>query len=247
MTEPASRVRRGVTHMELSGKVAIVTGGSRGIGLAITEALLARGAKVAVWSRQAHGLGMADCEAFPCDVKDRLSVQRACEATRLRFGQRIDVLVNNAGIGFSGTLADQPFAQWEDMFAVNVHGVFHCSQICLPHMDQGGHILNIASLAGKSGLENMGGYCATKFAVRGMSEAWFKELRPKGVKVTCVLPGSVETDIFKTMGPHLPPKNPLQPRDIADAVVSCLTMGGNNLISEIEVRPFQPSLAKVLL
>jgi NAD(P)-dependent dehydrogenase (short-subunit alcohol dehydrogenase family) len=230
--------------MELSGKVAIVTGGSRGIGLAITEALLARGMKVAVWSRQARSLGMSDCEAFACDVKDRRSVENAYAATKRHFGQSIDVLVNNAGIGFSGGIAEQPFSQWEEMFAVNVHGVFHCTQVCLPSMGQGGHILNIASLAGKAGLENMGGYCATKFAVRGMSEAWFKELRPKGIKVTCVLPGSVETDIFKTMGPHMPPKNPLQPRDIADAVVSCLAMGGNNLISEIEVRPFQPNLAR---
>ncbi len=229
--------------MDFSGKVAVVTGGSRGIGLAITEALLQRGMKVAVWSRKAKDLGKANCISLVCDVSDKHSVRQAFENTLSHFGGRLDVLVNNAGIGYSGDIAEQPFTQWEEMFAVNVHGIFHCVQACLPAMGQGGHIVNIASLAAKSGLENMGGYCATKFAVRGLSETMFKELRPKGVKVTCVMPGSVATDIFKTMGAHQPPKNPLQPGDVADAVVSCLNMSGNNLISEIEVRPFQPSLA----
>lgn len=230
--------------MDFSGKVAVVTGGGRGIGLAITDSLLQRGMKVAIWSRKAQELGRSDCVSLVCDVSDKRSVQQAYQNTVRHFGSRLDVLINNAGIGYSGDIAEQPFSQWEEMFAVNVHGIFHCVQACLPAMGQGGHIVNIASLAGKTGLENLGGYCATKFAVRGLSETLFKELRPKGVKVTCVLPGSVETEIFKTMGAHQPPKNPLQPSDIADAVLSCLSMSGNNLISEIEVRPFQPSQSK---
>jgi NAD(P)-dependent dehydrogenase (short-subunit alcohol dehydrogenase family) len=230
----------GTPDMELAGKVAVVTGGSKGIGLAIVESLLARDAKVAAWSRKPQDMAVAEFAGIVCDVGDAASVASARDATLTALGGPIDILVNNAGIAYGGLLAEMNPDHWKQLFDVNVHGVFHCIQACLPYMKAGGHIVNIASLAGKTGIEKLSGYCATKFAVRGMSEALFKELRPRGIKVTCVLPGSVRTEIFSAAGMLPMPKNPLQPKDVADAVLHCLQASGNNLISEIEVRPFQP-------
>jgi NAD(P)-dependent dehydrogenase (short-subunit alcohol dehydrogenase family) len=220
-------------------KSAIVTGASRGIGLAIVEALLAKGWRVAGWSRSAPELRHPAFTFFPVDMADWEAVQEAHQATVAAFGAAPTVLVNNAGIAFNGPLADMDVARWYAMYEVNVHGVFHGCKAAIPAMKRagGGHIVNIASLAGKTGTEGLAGYCGTKFAVRGLSEALFKELRYDGIKVTCINPGSVDTDLIKGLGLA---GNPLVPADVADAVMFCLESKGNCLPSEIDLRPLKP-------
>lgn len=228
--------------MDLRGKVAIITGGSKGIGKATAEALLAKGAVVAGWSRSApDDLQHENFHFFACDVQDEASVQRAYAATIDKLGAA-QVLVNNAGIGNMGPIDGFSSDEWHAMFATNVHGVFYCTKAVLPRMkEQGeGHIINVASLAGTAGTANMAGYCATKFAVRGFSDALFKEVRKDGVRVTCVMPGSVETN-FGDMEPgQEPDPHKMQPEDIAEAIVHALEAPKATMISEIQMRPSQP-------
>lgn len=226
--------------MELNGRRAVVTGASKGIGLAIADGLLERGCQVANWSRGKSGIYHSGQHDFSCDVSDPDSVGKAADETLEWLGGGVDILINNAGIGRTGNLAETDFSEWKRMFDVNVHGVFHCLHALLPAMGEGGHVVNIASLAGKDGIPGLSGYCGTKFALRGISQALFQELRPRGIKVTCLFPGSVRTSIFDDMPGFSVPTHPLEPKDVADAVLDCLLASANNLISELDIRPFRP-------
>lgn len=228
--------------MDLRGKVAIITGGSKGIGKATAEALLEKGVVVAGWSRSApDDLQHESFHFFECDVQDEASVQQAYAATIDKLGAA-QVLVNNAGIGSMGAVDGFSSEEWHAMFDTNVHGVFYCTKAVLPRMkEQGeGHIINVASLAGTAGSAGMAGYCATKFAVRGFSDALFKEVRQDGVRVTCVMPGSVETSFGGTEPGQEPNPHKMQPEDIAEAIVHALEAPKATMISEIQMRPSQP-------
>ena len=229
--------------MELQGKVAIVTGVSSGIGRAVAEALLARGMLVAGWSRHApENLTHERFQFFSCDVRDEHSVIEAFTNTQRELGSEIQVLVNNAGIGKFGAVAGFNSEDWHDMFDTNVHGLFYCTRVVLPQMQeqQAGHIVNVASLAGTAGSANMAGYCATKYAVRGFSDALFKEVRPQGIRVTCVMPGSVETNFNGAEPGSEPNPHKMQPADIAAAIVHALAAPPATMISEIQLRPTNP-------
>lgn len=229
--------------MELSGKVAIITGVSKGIGRATAEALLARGAVVAGWGRTApEGLQHERFQFFACDIRDETAVQEAYTNTLRELGPELHILVNNAGIGNFGPIDGFSSEAWHAMFDTNVHGLFYCTKAVLPQLKkQGeGHIINVASLAGTAGTANLAGYCATKYAVRGFSDALFKEVRPQGVRVTCIMPGSVETN-FGGMEPGQEP-NPhkMQPEDVAAAIIHALEAPQTTMISELQMRPTQP-------
>ena len=229
--------------MDLTGKVAIITGASKGIGRATVEALLARGAAVAGWGRTApNGLTHERFQFFECDVRDEHAVAEAFTNTLRELGPEIHVLVNNAGLGIAGPVDGFATEDWKLMFDTNVHGTFFCSRAVLPQMkrQQLGHIINIASIAGTTGIENMAGYCATKFAVRGLSQSLFKEVRNDGIKVTCLFPGSTQTNFFDGIPGTAANDSMMSPADIAGFIVYSLETPFNFHVVEAEMRPLQP-------
>ena len=229
--------------MDISGKVAIITGVSKGIGRATVEALLAKGMLVAGWGRTApEGLQHERFQFFECDVRDEVAVQEALTNTQRELGQQIHVLVNNAGLGIAGEVDGFSSESWKLMFDTNVHGLFYCTKAVLPQMkrQQLGHIINIASIAGTTGIEKMAGYCATKFAVRGFSQSVFKEVRKDGIKVTCLYPGSTQTNFFDDIPGTEANDSMMQPEDIAATIVYALETPFNFHLVDIEMRPLQP-------
>ncbi len=237
--------------MQLQDKVAVVTGASRGLGRAFAESLAARGATVFGLARSEGDLQDIQDQlghAFhpvECDVRDSDDVARAFDVVKDKAG-RCDVLINNAGLGRFGAVEDYKDEAWDVMIDTNVTGLFFCTRAAIPMMKAqneasgfGGHIVNIASVAGLIGNPQISGYNATKFAVRGFSEAIMKELREDGIKVTCIYPGSVETHFADEAGTSGSP-NPMQPGDIADTVVHVLEGPDNYLISEVMMRPLRP-------
>ncbi len=226
--------------MDLQGKTAVVTGVSSGIGRATVVALLARGAVVAGWGRHApDDLTHERFQFFECDVRDEHAVAEALTNTRRELGAEIHVLVNNAGVGKFGPVDGFSSDDWHLMFDTNVNGLFYCTRAVLPLMKaQGmGHVVNVASLAGTAGTANLAGYCATKYAVRGFSDALFKEVRPAGIRVTCVMPGSVETNFGGQQPGAEPAPFKMQPEDIAAAIIHALEAPDVTMISEMQLRP----------
>lgn len=227
--------------MNLKNKTAIVTGVRKGIGKSITLSLLQKGARVAGWGRTQPDIQHRNFLFVKTDVRNPEQVRKTLKKTRNIFGDTIDILINNAGLGYFGKIDEFPEDKWHEMFDTNVHGIFYCCKNIVPLMkkNQKGHIINIASIAGKIGMEEGAGYCGTKFAVRGISEALFKELRKNGIKVTCIFPGSVNTSFFDNMPSVKANELMLSPNDIAKCVIDVLEAGENSHITEVEVRPFK--------
>lgn len=225
--------------MDLTGKLAVVTGASKGIGLATAQALLQAGAVVAGWSRTKPALEHPNFQHYSCDVRDFNSVQEAYVSTVNRSEMPVSVLINNAGLGIQAALENMELADWQKMMETNVNGLFYCTKLVVPGMKQlqEGHIVNISSIAGTTGIEDMSGYCATKFAVRGLSQSWFKELRPHGIKVTCIYPGSVDTHFFDDIPGMQNARVMMQPKDIASTILHCLQAPPHYHHVDIEVRP----------
>ena len=230
--------------MALTGKVAFVTGGSRGIGLATAKALVAQGASVAIVGTDQTTLDAAAGElgtsalAVRADVRRYEEVEHAIATTVSRFG-RLDVLVNNAGIGVYRPVADMTVDEWNRTFETNVSGVFHCCRAALPQLKKnGGWIINISSLSSTGPFANGAAYCASKSAVNTFSDALMQEVRYDGVRVACVLPGSVNTGF----GGRSNTKSEwaLQPDDVAEVIVDLLAHPPRSLPSRVEIRPAQP-------
>ena len=237
--------------MDLRAKVAVVTGASRGLGYAFSKTLLHRGARVYGLARSADDLNEHREElgdAFVpvrCDVTQEDQVREAFEQVRAEAG-RLDVLVNNAGLGHFAPVDELTLDDWDVQMEVNLKGMFLCTRAAVPLMRAqneasgfGGHIVNIASIAGLLGNPNLSAYNASKFGVRGFSESIMKELRDDGIKVTCIYPGSVDTHFFKTSG-STPSPNAMRPEDIASTVAHVLEADDNYLISEVVMRPLRP-------
>lgn len=224
-------------------KLVVVTGASKGIGLATVKAFLEVGMKVAAWSRSSCPLPEQErLLKLKVDVRKEAEVKQAFAATTHHFGEPVSILINNAGLGYQGLLEEMPSAQWHEMFDTNVHGLYYCTKEALPAMKtQGyGHIVNIASIAATNGIETMAGYCATKFAVRGISHSLFKEVRNFGIKVTCIYPGSVNTHFFDSIDSVTANENMMRPEDIATTIVQAVQTFSNYHIVDIEMRPLKP-------
>lgn len=199
-----------MNKIDLDGRVAVVTGGGAGIGLAVASRLASSGARVAVWdldgqaaSRAAAGLAaVGDGHlAIGVNVADEAGVDKAMAETVARFG-RLDILVCSAGItGPNTTVANYGFDDWKRVFDVNVHGLFLCNRAATRQMAQAdyGRVINVASIAGKEGNPNASAYSASKAAVIGLTKSLGKELATTGIRVNCVTPAAVRTAIFDQM------------------------------------------------
>lgn len=232
--------------MNLNGKVAVITGVSKGIGYATTKALLEKGATVYGLGRNNNDLIHANYHFISCDVRNFRSVEVAFHQILLTHNA-IDILLNNAGLGYFGNLEEMEVDIWHEMFETNVNGIFYCCKMALPGMkkQQYGHIINIASTAALEGMPQVAGYCGTKWAVKGISESLFKEVRDDKIKVTCIYPGSTKTDFFRNSGSIKPHDYMLMPEDLATAIIQALEMPDNFHTVNLEVRPLQPKGPKV--
>lgn len=235
---------------ELDGKVAVVTGSTKGIGRAIAEALVDAGGDVVVSSRTAGDVERAARElsergpgrghGIRCDVREPGDCRALVDGTVERFG-RLDVLVNNAGIGRFASIREMDPADWDLQIRTNLDGVFHCSQAAVPHLVDagGGWILNIGSLAGRNTFAGGVAYNATKWGLLGMSEAMMLDLRYEGIRVSCIMPGSVNTHFFPG-GPDPEADWKLTGDDVARVVLDLLRFPDHALPSRVELRPSRP-------
>ncbi len=230
--------------------MALVTGGSRGIGLAIARALVAGGVQVAITGRSAAHLsaarprieaaGPGAVETLQADVRRYDEVKGAIEATVARFGG-LDFLVNNAGVGIFTDVASMTPEQWAETIETNLTGVFNACQAALPHLRRrgGGFIINISSLAGKNPFKGGAAYCASKSGLNAFSEALMQEVRYDNIRVSYVMPGSVATGFSsgdETKGADWKSA----PEDVADVVINLLQHNPRSLPSRVEIRPSQP-------
>jgi NADP-dependent 3-hydroxy acid dehydrogenase YdfG len=225
----------------LDGKVALVTGASRGIGAAVARALAERGVKLGLASRRGDDLGIADAVAAPCDVRDYGQVERLVIEIIDRFG-RLDILVNNAGVGAYGPFIDMEPEYIEEMVDVNFKGTLYATKAALPHLLQSGEadIVMLASVAGLRGFPLEAVYCGSKFAQVGFARALDHELREHGVRCTNVCPGGVATEFAMGRGrmPDMPElAGMMTAEDVADVVVHVLTRPRNVRMLTTSFRP----------
>jgi NAD(P)-dependent dehydrogenase (short-subunit alcohol dehydrogenase family) len=225
----------------LDGRVALITGASRGIGSAIAKVLAAEGARLGLASRSGDDLGMSDAFAQGCDVRDPGAMQAMADATAEHFGG-IDILVVNAGVGAYGPFLDLAPEHIEEMIDVNVKGAIYAVRAALPHLlrSEAPDFVMIASEAGRRGLPLEAVYCASKFAQVGLTAALDHELREQGVRCTNICPGGVATDFAMGRGrtPDMPQlAGMMRPEDVAEAVRFVVTRPRTHRILEVAFRP----------
>ena len=231
----------------LSGAVALVTGGSRGIGRAIALRLAALGSSVAICGRDTNALQTVSGElqrraarvfAHAADVTRSADVTGLVEKTEAALGP-ISILVNNAVIGLFGPAHEKTEADWDRVLNSNLKSVFLVSRAVVPSMIRrgSGDIINISSLAGRNTFAGGGLYCASKWGVQGLSGCMAEDLREHGIRVSVVCPGSVATE-FSGRGPKDPTKV-LTPDDVAHAVAMIVTQGPQSFLSEVHLRPLR--------
>jgi NAD(P)-dependent dehydrogenase (short-subunit alcohol dehydrogenase family) len=236
--------------MNLAGKVAVVTGGTRGIGLAIARQLLDHGATTVITGTNLRSVEKTAGELegttngsnvvpMQIDVRKCEDVERSFVGLVERFGG-IDMLVNNAGVGTFAPVAEMSIDQWRNVIDTNLTGVFYCCRAALPHLRArgGGWIINISSLAGKNAFPGAAAYCASKAGLNAFSESLMQEVRHDGIRVSYVMPGSVATDFGGRGGEKA--DWALRADDVAQVVIDLLGHPDRSLPSCVEIRPSQP-------
>jgi NAD(P)-dependent dehydrogenase (short-subunit alcohol dehydrogenase family) len=234
----------------LTGKVAIVTGGSRGIGLAIARELIADGAQVAITGKSAahlsaarprlEGAGPGALETLQADVRSYADVRHAVDAVVARFGG-LDILINNAGIGIFKPVASMAPEEWATVIDTNLTGVYNATHAALPHLQRrgGGFVINISSLAGKNPFPEAAAYCASKAALNAFSESLMQEVRYDNIRVSYVMPGSVAT-AFSSGDESRGADWKISTDEVADVVLGLLRHNPRSLPSRVELRPSKP-------
>jgi NAD(P)-dependent dehydrogenase (short-subunit alcohol dehydrogenase family) len=232
---------------------ALVTGGTKGIGFAIAQALAAAGGKVMITGRD--GARVTDAAAVlaksaapggsvvgvVADVRDRAAIDAAVDRAAAAFGS-LDTLINNAGVGVFRSVEGMSDDDWHAVIDTNLTGVFYATRAAIPHLKRagGGWIINIASLAGRNYFANAGAYCASKAGLVAFSEAVMLEVRNDNIRVSCVMPGSVATE-FSGPGKHEDESWKLTGEDIAEVVMDLLRHPKRSLPSKVEIRPARTS------
>jgi 3-oxoacyl-[acyl-carrier protein] reductase len=235
----------------VKGKNALVTGGTRGIGLAIAESLLERGAQVLLCARKLSEVDKTVetlRQKFGDVVRGTSCDVTVYEQVRAMFVQAeedlggIDLLINNAGVGGFHTVEETSAEEWNTILGTNLSGVFFCCKEALPQMKKrgGGYIINIGSLAGKQAMAGAAAYCATKFGLVGFSEALMQEVRQDHIRVSYVMPGSVNTSFGRHAEQDPATTWKLLPEDVAQVVIGLLEMDARALPSRVELRPSEP-------
>jgi 3-oxoacyl-[acyl-carrier protein] reductase len=242
-----------------TGMVAVVTGGSRGIGLAVAGSLLDAGASVTITGRSQQHLDSARdaltkgdasrggrLHLAQGDLADPAAAATAIDGTVARFGG-LDILVNNAGVGEFANVADMSIEQWRTVIGTNLDGVFYCCHAAIPAMQQrgGGFILNISSLAGKNAFIGGAAYCASKAGLNAFSEALMQEVRYDNIRVSYIMPGSVATEFggrsAQQAGINRPGEDwKIAAEDVAQVVMDLLATPERTLQSRVEMRPSKP-------
>ena len=234
---------------DLTSKAAIVTGSTNGIGLAVARRLVTSGADVVVSSRTVEKVGaIADqlsdegpgrAVGIACDVRDSEECASLVAGAVEAFG-RLDVLVNNAGVGHMKSVTELSLEEWREQIETNLGGVFYCSRAAIPHLSASGDgwIINVGSLASRNSFAGGAGYNASKFGLLGMSEAMMLDLRFDRVRVSIVMPGSVQTDFGGLASTKK--EWALQADDVALAVTQLLEFPEQALVSRVEMRPTRP-------
>lgn len=231
----------------LAGKISLITGGSRGIGLAIAQRLAQMGSEVAICARNEEKLGGAAREiertgvrvlTSAIDVRHPMEVNSFVETAQATLGD-IDIVVNNAGIGIFGPGHQATEEQWDSVLDTNLKSVFLVCRAIAPAMirRRTGHIINIASLAGKNAFAGGAVYCASKWGLLGFTQCLAEDLRGFGIRVSAICPGSVATEFSPHVGKD--PAKMLQADDVAHAVETIVTQSPESFISEILMRPTQ--------
>ena len=235
----------------LEGQVAVVTGGTRGIGAAVTQALLGHGSSVVICGRDTSSVEQAvgrmkpraqaesRLEGRTCDVRRFEDVKQLFGFVSETFG-RLDVLVNNAGVGGTARVDEMTPEQWQTIIETNLNGPFYCCHEAVPLMRAGGggFIINIGSLAGKHVFAGGSAYNASKFGLAGFTEAAMLDLRHDNIRVSTIMPGSVDT---RFSSPDAPPTDwKIAPEHIGETVVHLLLTPSRSLISRVEMRPSRP-------
>jgi 3-oxoacyl-[acyl-carrier protein] reductase len=232
----------------LSGKHAVVTGGTRGIGRAIAESLLQAGASVAICGRRRESAERAAAElkqstggnvfGEPADVSKLDSVARFFETVASRFGG-LDILVNNAGVGVFRSIQEMAPDDWRNTIDTNLTGAFYCCHQALPLLRNrsGGYIIQLSSLAGINAFAGGAAYNASKFGLNGFSEAIMQDLRYENIRVSYIMPGSVDTGFSPRSGRA---DWKIAPEDVAEVVLTLLRMPERTLVSRVEMRPSKP-------
>lgn len=234
--------------MNLDSKIAIVTGASSGIGEEFSRMLIENGSEVYGLARSKDKLNNLQDEfgdSFHPVVMDITKPEALEEWVDKTFSRNHepDILINNAGVMLADNVEDLSVDEWHTMINVNLNGVFYLTRLIVPHMKNNEnvcHIINIASIAGLLGNPSISGYNASKFGVRGFSEALFKELRYDGIKVTAVFPGSINTDLFDKIDGMENHPNMMKTTDISSTVKFLLETDDNYLINEMTMRPLNP-------
>lgn len=230
--------------MKLPNKTAIITGASGGLGKAIAAALIAKKTEVYGIARNQEKLKIIQKQLgplfhpVPLDITDGDKLTRWI-VTEFDINNPPDILINNAGLGSFGKIDKMPTEEWLAMIDVNIKGMYLITSALTPFFKQNPsstHIINIGSILATTARAEGSAYCATKYAVRGFSEALFKELRSENIKVTCVNPGSINTSFFESSNIKAH-QNMLSPKDLANTIVHILETPDNMLINEITIRP----------
>ena len=237
----------------IAGSIAVVTGGTRGIGRAIASRLLDEGALVAICGTRQKSVDDAvaalgsNAFGFAADISKLDDVKRFIAAVVQHFGT-INILVNNAGFGTFRSTANLSPEEWEKMIGLNLSGVYYCCHEVLPIFltAAGGDIINISSLAGKNAFAGGAGYNASKFGLNGFSEAMMLDHRNQGVRVSYIMPGSVDTRFggISASGTDVDTSWKIAPSDVADVVVTLLKMPRRTTVSRVEIRPSRPASAR---